>query len=494
MTRAPVLSGLDLTAIEGMMRFSEHFKLGLTQPYLDFVDIRLDTDVPVFLEPSAIKSLSSPWGNELSSLLQTFFEEVLSLIRSGNNDKAQRLLSSLNERNEFHLGYSANESRGHGFGSGSAKSVWGALSQSDAVKTGLLRDLEDTALLIPGIGTDMISDAVCNILRGPLIRYTQDMCLFYSVPLTPDVDSGPIWNAEAGRWETALVPLPITPYGKVILVPKLLVRQRLSYRFDEYYRHYLLPQMQQEHLSARSSLVEVLSNGRERVTKKALMEKYGRDKLAAVRETQLRPRVLDEYREFKGSNVSLPLSHEILSELEGVDPPNLESLVLEMKALAPGRNDADAYEKVIEKIFSVIFYPSLCNPKKQAVLHQGRKRVDITYSNEAKSGFFAWLSLHYCAPLIFVECKNYGKEVGNPEVDQISSRFGPSRGQVGILVCRSLDDRSLLLERCKDTAKDKRGYILVLEDKDIENLVRVYNDERDNIFESFRKQWSDLIN
>ena len=475
------------------MRFSEYFKLGLTQPYLDFVDIRLDTDVPVFLEPSAIKSLSSPWGNELSSLLQTFFEEVLTLIRSGNNDKAQRLLSSLNERNEFHLGYSANESRGHGFGSGSAKSVWGALSQSDAVKTGLLRDLEDTALLIPGIGTDMISDAVCNILRGPLIRYTQDMCDFYGVRLTPDVDSGPIWNAEKGRWETALVPLPMTNFGKVILVPKLLVRQRLSYRFDEYYRHYLLPQMQQEHLSARSSLVEVLSNGRERVTKKALMAKYGKDKLAAVRETQLRPRVLDEYREHKQHNVSSPLSHEQLSEVEGVELPDLNALLLEMKALVPGRNDADAYEKVIEKIFSVIFYPSLCNPKKQTVLHQGRKRVDITYSNEAKSGFFAWLSLHYCAPLIFIECKNYGKEIGNPEVDQLSSRFGPSRGQVGILVCRSIEDRALLLERCKDTANDRRGYMLVLEDKDVEELVRIYNNDRDNIFEGFRQQWNNLI-
>jgi len=223
------------------------------------------------------------------------------------------------------------------------------------------------------------------------------------------------------------------------------------------------------------------------------MAKYGKDKLAAVRETQLRPRVLDEYREHKQHNVSSPLSHEQLSEVEGVELPDLNALLLEMKALVPGRNDADAYEKVIEKIFSVIFYPSLCNPKKQTVLHQGRKRVDITYSNEAKSGFFAWLSLHYCAPLIFIECKNYGKEIGNPEVDQLSSRFGPSRGQVGILVCRSIEDRALLLERCKDTANDRRGYMLVLEDKDVEELVRIYNNDRDNIFEGFRQQWNNLI-
>jgi hypothetical protein len=63
--------------------------------YLDFVDIRLDTDIPVFLEPLAIKSLRSPWGVELSSLLQTFFDTVLRLIHSGNHLKAQKLLSSL---------------------------------------------------------------------------------------------------------------------------------------------------------------------------------------------------------------------------------------------------------------------------------------------------------------------------------------------------------------------------------------------------------------
>lgn len=475
------------------MRFSEHFNLGLTQPYLDFVDIKLDTDLPVFLDPSAIKALNSPWGNELASLLQTFFEEVLTLIRAGSDLKAQYLLSSLNERNEFHLGYSANESRGHGFGSGSAKSVWGALSQSAAVRTGLLKDLEDTALLIPGIGTDMISDAICNILRGPLIRYTQDMCNFYGVALTPDVDSGPIWNAEKGRWDTGLVPLPVTPFGKVILVPKILVRQRLGYKFEEYYRHFLLPQMQQEHLSARSDLVEVLSSGRERVTKKALMARFGKDKLAAVRETQLRPRVLDEYREYKTTKVSEPLSHEQFSEVEDNDLPDLSSLVTQLKGLEPGRDDADKYEKVIEKIFSVVFYPSLCNPKKQTELHQGRKRVDLTYTNEAKSGFFSWLSLHYCAPLIFVECKNYGKELGNPEIDQLSSRFSPSRGQVGILVCRSIQDRQLLLQRCKDTSQDRRGYMMVLDDEDVEELVRVYTENPAAVFNGLRRQWDLLI-
>lgn len=476
------------------MRFSEHFKLNRTQPYLDFVDIPLDTDLPVFLEPSAVKALRSPWGVELSSMLQTFFDTVLRLIHSGENTKAQQLLSSLNERNEFHLGYSAGESKGHGFGSGSAETVWGALSTSNASVTGLLKDLEDTALLIPGIGTDMISDAVSNIIRGPLIKYTQDMCVYYGIPLTPDVASGPIWNPQREIWEESLIPLPMTSYGKVILVPKILVRHRLTYQYDEYYRHYILPEMQHEHLAAHSSLVEVLKDGSERVTKKALMEKYGNDKLAVVEQTKIRPQILQEYKDQKSSKPSVPLTQEQFSEVEAIDLPDLDPIVQELKALDTGRDTAGRYEDLVENILSVILYPSLCNPMKQHNIHDGRKRIDITYTNEAKAGFFYWLSLHYPCSMIFIECKNYGKEVGNPEIDQLAGRFSPSRGQVGILICRSIEDKERLYQRCVDTAKDRRGYMLALDDEDIFGMIDAYKqDSEDQTFTSLRSLWARLI-
>ena len=476
------------------MRFSEYFQLNRTQPYLDFVDIPLDTDLPVFLEPCAIKALRSPWGAELSSMLQTFFDTVLRLINSGNHIKAQQLLTSLCERNEFHLGYSSGESRGHGFGSGSAETVWGALSKSNAAVTGLLKDLEDTALLIPGIGTDMISDAISNIIRGPLIKYTQDMCVYYGIPLTSNVASGPIWNPQSEVWEESLIPLPTTVYGKVILVPKILVRHRLTYQYDEYYRHYILPEMQNEHLAAHSSLVQVLKDGRKRVTKKSLIQNYGSDKLAVVEQTKIRPQILEEYKDQKARAPSKPLTQEQFSEVEEIDLPDLDPIVQELKVLATGRETAERYEYLVEKIFSVIFYPSLCNPTKQRNIHDGRKRIDITYTNEAKAGFFYWLSLHYPCPFIFIECKNYGKEVCNPEIDQLAGRFSPSRGQVGLLICRSIDNKERLQQRCIDTAKDGRGYMLVLSDDDIFEMVEAYKqDSEDRNYTLLKTLWTRLI-
>lgn len=477
------------------MRVSEYYSLGRTQPYLDFVDIRLDTDIPVFLDPTGIKSLDSQWGHELSSLLQSFFECVLENIKAGNDTKAQNLLSSLNERNEFHLGYSQGESRGHAFGTISAESVWGALSKSQASLTGLLQDLEDTCLLIHGIGTDMISDAVCNILRGPLIRYTQDMCQYYGIPLVDNVDSGPVWNPIKEIWENSFVSLPITDYGKVILVPKVLVRHKVSYKYDEYYRHFLLPEMQIEELQARTTLVEVLKDGSERVTKKALMEKYGSDKLAVVTETLKRPHVLEEYRDEKKSRVPLPLTHEEFSEVEETEKPDWDGLITELQSIPTGRDVATKYEDIIEKIFTSLLYPSLCYPTKQHNIHEGRKRIDITYTNEARNGFFSWLSLHHPSSMIFVECKNYGKEVGNPEVDQLSGRFSPSRGKVGILTCREVEDKDRFLARCIDTAKDLRGFIIYLDDSDIITLINEKKDNPEsNEYPLLRRKFNALVN
>ena len=453
------------------MRVSEFFKLDKGQPFLDFVDIRLDTDIAVFVDPTALKSLNSNWGQECSSMIQHYFEAVLNQINSGNDRKAQQLISSLRERNEFHLGFSSGKSQGHGFGSKSAESVWGALSKSEAAKSGLLKDLEDTCLLIEGIGRDMVSDAVCNIIRGPLITYTQEMCRYYGIPLTPGVASGPIWNPYLGTWESAFVELPETSYGPVILVPKIIVRHRLSYEYNEYYTHYLLPEMQSAELAANTGLVELLKDGRKRVTKKALKEKYGSGKLAAIRQTLKHPHVLEEYRKEKSENAPPPLDHDQLAEIENNNAPDWDDLAEKLQKLPTGNSAADDYEKLIEEILSALFYPSLCNPTKQHEIHDGRKRIDITYTNEAKDGFFAWLSQHYPSAFIFVECKNYGSEVGNPEIDQLGGRFSPSRGKVGILVCRSLEKPEALQARCNDTAQDDRGFIIYLTDDDVIDLI-----------------------
>ena len=313
----------------------------------------------------------------------------------------------------------------------------------------------------------------CNILRGPLIRYTQAMCYYYDIPLQKDIDSGPVWNPLHNKWEDSLIDLPVTPFGPLLLVPKIAVRNRLVYDARRYYTHYLLPKMQAYEKSINSALVDVLKDGRTRVTKKSLRKKYGADKLAIADQSLRHPKVIERYRK-DAVKASHPITHRQFAEIENIDVPRFDKLLNAVTKQPVGRATAYDYENAIEALLSAMFFPSLSFPKKQTEIHEGRKRIDITYVNSAQSGFFSWLATHYASAHIFVECKNYGKEIGNPEIDQLAGRFGPTRGKVGILVCRSVEDDTLLTKRCADTAKDHRGYIIHLTDADLVTLAHEY--------------------
>lgn len=56
-------------------------------------------------------------------------------------------------------------------------------------------------------------------------------------------------------------------------------------------------------------------------------------------------------------------------------------------------------------------------------------------------------------------------------MDQLSSRFSPLRGQVGLLVCRTFKNRGLLMKGCRDTALDHRGYMLPVDDANLRKMV-----------------------
>ncbi len=453
------------------MRVSEFFDLGMTQPSLDFLDVDIENDIPIFIDPRAFLAIPSEWGHECVALIKSFFSEVLEAARSKDDRKGKYLLSNLSEPWETHLGLSYAGSRGRGVGNERAVDLWESLKQSQAIQTGLVQDLEETALMIYGIDKDIISDITTNIIREALIEYTQAVCQVYGIPLTKDIPSGNLWDPRSKTWRQNYVQLPTISGDKIVLIPKVIVRYKMTFEQGEYYRKYLLGELREEEFKRNSPLIELLVNGKKRITQKALMEKYGTGKPVLVKQTLKHPEALARYR----TERAMPrpaLSHHGIARDPERDWPDWDKLLEDVTKLEPGRRDADAYEKAIEALLYAIFYPALTDPRKQTPIHDGRKRVDIRFVNSSQSGFFHWLATNYRAPYIFVECKNYGNDPGNPEIDQLSGRFSPHRGQCGILMCRSFDDKDLFLKRCHDTASDDRGFIIALDDSDLEVLIQ----------------------
>lgn len=360
--------------------------MGLTQPQLDFVHVDIDGDVPVFIDPRALLLINSEWASECVELIKDFFGEVLAAIRAGDPTRAEHLLGVLREPNETRLGFSKGTARGHALGPELAGRVREALARSEAVKSGLLTDLEDTILMIEGIGPDMVSDITTNVIREPLVEYTRLVASEHGIPMEPDVWAGPFWDPEAKDWRRELSPLP-KPHRPLVLVPKSIVRRDMDYDDDEYYDDYLIPYIRELEIDAGSSLVKTLKDGTPRVTKKALIEKYGRKKRAIEKLTRDHPEVLDRYRAAK-TRVHPPLGHQAISDVTGTPPPDWSALLGRVRGIAAGNAGATSYENAVEALLTPLFYPALSMPQKQVEIHDGRKRIDITYANSASRGFF----------------------------------------------------------------------------------------------------------
>ncbi|MEU4215895.1 hypothetical protein [Actinoplanes sp. NPDC026623] len=452
------------------MRVSEYFDLGRSQSELDFVDVDTATDSQVFIDPRAIRIQQSAWAEDCKEMLASFFGELLAAIRSGDDDRIYYLLGQLGEPNETHLGYSKGRSRGRGLGGIGAERVASRIASSKAAESGVLADLEDSALFIPDIGPDIISDISTHVLRGALIRYTDRVCEYYGINLDRQ-HSGIVWNPNSLQWQEDQVGLPRTDDGPLLLIPKSIVRVRLTLHHERYFNGFLAPHYESKEIDARSNLVKIVG-GSPRVDRWRLREKYPVNKLAIVKYTTEFPEALPEYKGSVSHQTSPVLSHTRLSHALGVPEPDYDALLGAVLRTPPGNAAATLYHHAVEALLSALFFPHLDNVRKEREIHEKRKRVDIAYDNLSPLGTFSWLGSRFKVRELPVECKNYSEDPRNPELDQLAGRLSDHRGWVGILTCRNLQDKDLFLKRCKDTASDGRGYLIPLDDDDLKELVR----------------------
>lgn len=446
-----------------MAKFAQHFGLGKTQSELDFVNVKLDRDNPLFVDPYAISLRLDEWGVSAHRQLSSFFQSVIDAIRQGREADARELLAHLQEPNETRLGLSKGRPQGAGIGPGQADDLYTALSKSEAVRTGTLTSLEECELMIEGIGNDKISDLATNVLRGNLIEYTKAQCTLHGVAVS-QVAIGPTFNPQRRQWENAYVDLPVVGGLPVLLVPKSIVRRKPAYEHRKFYQHYALNFLQAEHLRVHSGLVTTLKNGRERVYKKDLIVDFPCAKAQLLAFAQKHPDVLENYRLELAALHSRPPSNPIEPEDEIALAVALRTA---LAAIPAGNPDAGRYHSLMIGIVEFVFFPNLVFPRKEQEIHQGRKRIDIDVENAAIDGAFHRMHdvRHVPCNYVPIECKNYSSDIANPELDQMIGRFSVRRGRLGMILCRQFNNRPLFVERCRDTWGDGHGVILCIDDQ-----------------------------
>jgi hypothetical protein len=446
------------------MRASQAFRLSKRQAELDFVDVDLEGDLPLFVDPFALSIKQDEWSYRCTQHVVSFFQAVIDSIYQGDHERAKRLLTNLSEPNETRLGISRDRPSGRGVSGKQAFDLYEALAESEAAKSGVLSEIAECDLFIPGIGADKISDITTNVIRGPLVEYTQRQCELHNIAMQSSVPAGKYWDMNILDWASNYANLPTWKGDKILLVPKASVRFRMCLDSQEYYNHFVLDFLQAEHLRAGSALVQVLKNGKKRVTKKSLKGLHPFSKEELYRFTKAHPQVLEFYKRIERKELDATNRALDADFNEGV---LCDSISETLRSIPPGHTSASDFHNLMIGTLEFIFYPHLIYPVKEREIHEGRKRIDITYTNAAREGFFFRLhTAHQVASnMVMVECKHYASQIANPELDQLSGRFSINRGKLGILVARSGSE--LFIRRCRDTAQDGRGFILPLFDNDI---------------------------
>ena len=484
-----------------MQTFSNHFNLNKSQYELDFVDIPVNNgDVPLFIDPYAISKRSDYWSIDCHNAIVNFFQEVINQIRRGHRKKAKNMLSKLKEPNQTRFGLSkGNNPRGRGIGGEQASNLYDALADSTAIRTGFIKDLEECELLIEGISRDKISDISTNVMRLQLIDYTQIQCDLWGIPMH-DTPSGFIWDFIIKEWTNDFVKLPICHDRSILLVPKAIARFNIEFNHQEYYQHFVLNFLQSEHLNANSSLVRTLRDGTKRPPYKKVLKKiHPLSKRYLYEFSKDHPRVLKNYKDSKNYTPKELSTEELnlFAESQGIVKKfDFSSLSQKLTSISAGNNQAGQFHNHIIGILSAIFYPYLISPKKEQEIHSGRKRIDIVFQNAAHDGFFSWLPNNQRIPsgYIFVECKNYSSDPANPELDQLSGRFGVNKGQFGLLICRKFENKKLFIKRCRDTARDGRGFIIALDDTDINHMLDLRaNNDVNSLNGFFNERYKELV-
>ena len=477
-----------------MAKSSDVFSLGIEQAELDFVDIELTSDTQLYICPYAIQIRDDDWSGQCGDNIRSFFGNVLDQLRDGNIGRVEHLLSHLHEPNETFLGESSGLPEGRGVGNEKARQLAQALRHSRAFATGVLADISEAELFIHGVGRDTISDLTTNVLRGLLADYTAEQCELLDIPVTDTRILGPVWDANRLDWEAKILRLPRHNGMPILLVPKFSVRRRLSLDSQEFYNKHMVEFLQEEYLNSTSALVQTLKDGRRRVTKKSVKERHPfiKNELAAF--VRQHPEVLDRYKELKGAVG--PMSTADLEE-DFNEAAFAGALIDKLNEIPAGSEHATNYHRLAMGICTFLFYPYLIRPVKEFEQHDGRKRVDIKYTNAAETGFFQRMlaSPQTRAMSVMVECKNYTREMNNPELDQLAGRFGHQRGFLGLLLCRNMDNRQRIVAGCRDTASDGRGFMLALDDTDLIDMLKaVCADQRSKIDDILTKRFDEISN
>ncbi|WP_291909122.1 hypothetical protein [Chitinophaga sp. CB10] len=209
-----------------MTNISTYFKLKTKQDKLPFVDVVLDDDNLLFVDPRHIENSSVRDDEQVKDCLYKFFGNLVASIAASNHRRTSELLNGVEEPKETRLGYGEDNSNGKSAGPQIKKELIDSIANNPVIKANKVSNLSDISFFIPNVGIDRISDITTKVIKQFLIEFTQKQCRSLAIPMKKVMQKN-ILNPATLGWENRSLELPVFNDGgidkPIIFVPKHFV-------------------------------------------------------------------------------------------------------------------------------------------------------------------------------------------------------------------------------------------------------------------------------
>lgn len=234
------------------MHISEKLKLPRGHANFLFVDVVIDDDTELFIDPSLIELQRNEWQTTAYKTLESYFDAFYALYRQ-NEPKSRKLeyFRFAHEINATKLGY-GDGSNGH---CKTEEGMYETFLQIDEQLKGItLRTPSDLVVLINDFAEDCMSDMLTNILFKSLNEFTLQICSTLGHPTELMQQDYHYWDTESHYWKTYRNKCLTIDGELILLVPKDIVRHNYAFSLDNYFHRVLLERLQREKKITKKAL------------------------------------------------------------------------------------------------------------------------------------------------------------------------------------------------------------------------------------------------
>lgn len=411
--------------------------------------------------------------------LLSLFNEAIRRFKDGDVTGASDLIR-FPEANEIGFGYTASGIRGSGLGDHLNRLVLETLEASPELVARGIRHVEEMQLVSLGIGPDRVSDIAANALKQFLIAYTQEQAETWGIPIEKAVPVHHVFDYGTWEWLDDYYDLPVNPFGDpplpVLLVPRRIVRRLPWINFADYQRREF-----GAFLRARA-VRRTAASGRPG-------RRQSKGEIVAVtrREVERIDHYVDlkEKQQVKAQPIKLVVaSRELCAETD--------ALANELRALAPGKKNAEDYQNLIFRIMNVVFSPELIEGRPQVRTVNNTEIRDLIYSNDSDKPFWDFIRNEHGSLSVVFELKNT-KNLTGGDFDQLAGYLGDALGYFGILISRDpWTDRRLLNAIAWYNKGVPHRVIIGLSDEDVIRMLQMRCSDNDPT-RVIRQAYQDLM-